>query len=272
MPLRYDRPSYLLTFSPFFVIAGETVAESIQSIEDLNQETLVRLAMDMFHRLVIHYGMWFHEVQHQLGLEKAFDMAEAASAKSLEIQMKKFSKVFGFDMRDGLPEPLLNMPRESLLKLLETVAANWLANDGVWFQAVEFTHGMNDAKRCNDSCWARFSPVEAWSIKKFLDLPSRPGLDGLKAALNFRLYARLNKQSIIDDGPDSIIFQMNECRVQTARKRKGLDDYPCKTVGNVEYPYFARTIDDRITTECIGCPPDEHPQEWYCAWKFTIAG
>jgi len=243
-----------------------------QKVEDLDQEALVRLTVDMFHRLIVHYGMWFNEIKHQMGLEKAFEVARHASEKSLGIQMKKFSKLFGFGMRDGLPAPLLDMPKETLLKLLDTVAANWLANDGVWFQAVEFSSGMNDAKRCNDSCWAQFSPVEAWSIKNFLKLPQNPGLEGLKQALNLRLYARLNKQSIIDDGPGSIVFQMNECRVQTARKRKGLADYPCKSVGNVEYPYFARAIDDRIVTTCIGCPPDDHPDDWYCPWRFTIQG
>ena len=173
------------------------MTESFQSVEDLDQEALVRLVMDMFQRTVVHHGMWFNEVKHQMGLEKAFEMYSRASDASLGIQLKKLSKLFGFQMRDGLPEPLLEMPKERLIKLLDTLAANWLANDGVWFQAVEFTNGMNDAKRCNDSCWAQFSPVEAWSIKKILNLPKRPGLEGLKQALNLRLYARLNKQSII---------------------------------------------------------------------------
>jgi hypothetical protein len=153
---------------------------------------------------------------------------------------------------------------------MDSVAVNWLANDGVWFQAVEFSSGMNDAKRCNDSCWAQFSPFEAWSIKKFLNLPEKPGLDGLKKALNFRVYARINTQSIVEEGPDSFVFQMNECRVQSARKRKGLDDYPCKSAGLVEYTYFAGAVDSEIHTECIGCPPDDHPEEWYCAWRFKI--
>ncbi|GAI20039.1 unnamed protein product, partial [marine sediment metagenome] len=70
--------------------------------------------------------------------------------------------------------------------------------------------------------------------------------------------------------PNSFIFQMNECRVQDARKRKGLDDYPCKSGGMAEFPTFAESIDSRIKTECISCPPDEHPKEWYCKWRFTI--
>jgi hypothetical protein len=162
------------------------------------------------------------------------------------------------------------MNEETQKELMSAVAKNWLVNDGVWFQTVEFNRGMIDAKRCNDSCWAQFSPYEAWAVKKFLNLPDAPGLEGLKRALNFRMYAMINKQSVVEEGPDSFVFQMNDCRVQSARKRKNLADYPCKSGGMVEYTYFARAIDPRITTECIGCPPDEHPEEWYCAWRFSI--
>ncbi len=239
-------------------------------IEDLSQEELSRLVLDMFHRIVVHYGLWFTEVRHQMGLDAALKALGAASERSVEIQLKRLSRQLGFRMQNGVPEPLLKMSRDSLLALLDSVSVNWLANDGVWFQAVEFDHGMNDAKRCNDSCWAHFSPFEAWSIKRLLDLPSQPGLGGLKKALQYRLYARINTQSFIDEGPDSLVFQMNDCRVQSARQRKGLEDYPCKTGGLVEYAYFARTIDPRISTACISCPPDSHPDDYFCAWRFTL--
>ena len=240
----------------------------VNTVEELDNENTVRFVLDMFHRIIIHYGLWFNEVKHQMGMEKALEALNSASERSFEVQLKRLSKVLGFEMKENLPQPLLNMSKESLIGLMDSVAVNWLANDGVWFQAVEFSSGMNDAKRCNDSCWAQFAPFEAWSIKKFLNLPDKSGLDGLKKALNFRVYARINTQSIVEEGSDSFVFQMNECRVQSARKRKGLDDYPCKSAGLVEYTYFARAIDPEIHTECIGCPPDDHPEEWYCAWRF----
>jgi hypothetical protein len=246
------------------------MADSVKTITELDTEATARLLMDMIHRLIVHYGLWFNEVRHQMGFEKAMDILAQASERSRGVQLKRLSKPLDFDVKKGLPAALLNMPKEALLELMDAIAVNWLANDGVWFQAVEFTHGMNDAKRCNDSCWAQFSPVEAWSIKRLLALSDRPGLDGLKSALNFRLYARINVQSFVDEGPEGFTFQMNKCRVQTARKRKGLDDYPCKSGGLVEYTYFARTIDPRIGTVCVACPPDEHPDEWYCAWRFSI--
>jgi hypothetical protein len=139
-------------------------------------------------------------------------------------------------MVNSLPKPLLDLSDEELVALKESVVVNWLANDGLWFQAVEFSRGMFDAKRCNDSCWAQFSPFEAWSIRRLLELPKMPGLEGLKKALRFRLYASINTQSIVEDTAESFVFQMNDCRVQSVRKQKGLADYPCKSAGMAEYP------------------------------------
>ncbi len=244
--------------------------EKTFSSRDLDPEQSARFVMDVMHRTIVHYALWFTEIRHQMGMEKALDALDTVSQKGIGIQLKRLSKILGFEMKDGIPAPLLEMNKEKLDQLMDGVAANWLANDGVWFQAVEFTQGMNDAKRCNDSCWAHFSPFEARAIKNFLGLEDNPGLEGLKKALFFRVYARINTQSIVEETPDSFVFQMNQCRVQVARNKKGLDDYPCKSAGLVEYTYFARSIDPRIKTQCIGCPPDAHPDDWYCAWKFSI--
>ncbi len=243
--------------------------ENAEQPEDLNQEDLVRFIMDLFHRSMVHYGLWFNEAIHQFGMERALDAMRTASERSYKIQIERLAQVFGFELENGLPKALLAMPKEKLIDLTRSVGVNWLANDGVWFQSIEMSRDLNDAKRCNDSCWGRFSPFEAASIKNFLGLPEQAGLEGLKKALRFRIYARVNTQSIIDEPDGSFVFQMNECRVQSARKRKGLQDYPCKTGGLVEYRAFAESIDRRIRCECVGCPPDPHPDEWVCAWRFS---
>jgi len=242
----------------------------IERPEDMSQEQLARFLVDLVHRVMVHHTLWFREVEYQLGMPQALDILQIALTDAYNVQMRRFSKVFGFEMEKGIPKPLLEMPREKLIEVIDNLALNWLAVDGVWFQAVERTVGMFDAKRCNDTCWTRFSPFEAWSIKRLLGLPDQAGLEGLKKALRFRLYSRINVQTIIDESPNSIIFQMNDCRVQSARKSKGLEDYPCKSAGVVEYRPYASTIDSRIKTECIDCPPDEHPEEWWCAWRFYI--
>jgi len=239
-------------------------------LEDRSQEELVRFIMNMSQRQAVHNALWFSEVDHQLGMKPALDALEKVTEEFSRIEMERLGKSLGFEVKNGVPAPLLNIPREKLLELTGEISKNWLAMDGLWFQSLEKKYGMNDAKRCNDSCWHRFSQVEARMIKYFLGLPERAGLEGLQQALGYRMYSRINVQSIIKESDSSIVFQMNDCRVQSARKRKGMDDYPCKSAGLVEYGRFATGIDDRIKTECLGCPPDKHPEEWFCAWRFTL--
>ena len=165
---------------------------------------------------------------------------------------------------------LTHLSREELLGMLDDFAKNWLAHDGLWFRAIESKHGIDAAIECDIEAWRRFTVIEAKRIMKRHSIEENSGLEGLKKALGYRLYAHLNKQRIIEETQDSFLFEMQECRVQVARARHGLPDFPCKSVGIVEYTEFARTIDPRIITSCVSCPPDPHPDTFYCAWRFSL--
>jgi hypothetical protein len=163
-----------------------------------------------------------------------------------------------------------DLPREELLRLLDVYARNWLAHDGAWFLALEERFGMETAIDMDIRAWERFSVAEAQRIMRAFDIPPGGGLDALEKALGYRLYARVNTQAASWTEDGALEFRMVECRVQAARRRKGLPDFPCKPVGLVEYGQFARTIDPRIRTECLRCPPDP-VGEAFCAWRFTLA-
>jgi len=150
------------------------------------------------------------------------------------------------------------------------LSKNWLAIDGTWFQAVEKRFGMEDAITCDADSWSVFTVVEAKRIMERFNIPKNGGIPALIKALKYRVYANINVQEVIEISDNQCIFRMNDCRVQSARKRKGLPDFPCKKVGIVEYTYFARAIDPRIQTRCICCPPDSHPDYYWCAWEFRI--
>jgi hypothetical protein len=239
------------------------------SLEELSQIELAHYAVDVLRRIILHYGIWFSEVTHQLGLEEAIRLEEKVSASFFPIAINRLSKTLDFQTEDGLPLWLVNMEKGKLISLINAMSANWLTNDGVWFRTVEDNHDMYTSKRCNDTCWIRYSPVEASIIKSFLHLPEQSGLSGLEQALKFRLYANINEQTIERSG-DEITLRMVRCLVQKTRGSQGLPDYPCKSAGIAEFETFARTIDSRITTQCICCPPDKHPKEWVCAWRFYI--
>ncbi len=160
------------------------------------------------------------------------------------------------------------MSREDLLRALQMFAKNWLAHDGCWFLAVERQHGVEEAIRLDTAAWAEFAAVEAKRIMTTFALPSRGGLDMLEKALGLRMYSLINDyHSERQNG--RLCFYMDRCHVQEARRRKGLGDFRCKPVGLVEFSTFARTIDPRISTACIHCPP-EAPKDRYCAWEFKL--
>ncbi|MFH1699401.1 MAG: DUF6125 family protein [Candidatus Zixiibacteriota bacterium] len=174
------------------------------------------------------------------------------------------------DYHKNRREELMSMPKEKLIGMLEDAAKNWLAHDGLWFLTVESEHGLENAISHDTNAWEKFTVIEARRIMKRQGIEPNSGLEGLKQALKYRLYAHLNIQEIVDEMKKSFIFRMNDCRVQSARKRDGRPDFPCKPVGLVEYALFASTIDSRIKTECVCCPPDDHPENYYCSWKFSI--
>ncbi len=160
--------------------------------------------------------------------------------------------------------------RAQLEGMLQDAALNWLAHDGLWFLAVEDKFGLDTAIELDTTAWEGFAVTEAKRIMKRHHIPEGGGMPALAEALGKRLYSFINRQEIIEQSETRLVFRMNECKVQSTRERKGLPEFPCKSVGIVEYSGFAKTIDPRIITRCIGCPPDAHPDEWYCAWEFTL--
>ena len=64
---------------------------------------------------------------------------------------------------------LLKLSKEELVDYIEDLAKNWLAHDGLWFQAVEKRYGMEKAIQVDTEAWATFTIIEARRIKKILD-------------------------------------------------------------------------------------------------------
>lgn len=165
---------------------------------------------------------------------------------------------------------LYDLSKDQLVDIIVDSAKNWLAHDGLWFQAIENSHGMEAAMDADREAWRKFTVIEAQRIMARLNMKPGGGIPALVECLKHRHYARLNLQQVEDVTDTRAVFTMVDCRVQAARKRKGLPDFPCKSVGIVEYSEFARTVDPRIETRCIACPPDPHPEFFWCAWEFTV--
>ena len=65
---------------------------------------------------------------------------------------------------------LLELDKETLVDLLEDAAKNWLAHDGLWFQAVEKGFGMDAALKLDAQAWKIFTQLEAMRIMRQLEI------------------------------------------------------------------------------------------------------
>ena len=181
------------------------------------------------------------------------------------------------DSRKNIDQDWIELPSKSamdemsaseLKTVLDDASKLWLAHDGLWFQAVEKAHGIDAAIDADREAWREFTKIEAKRIMNRLGI-CEGGLDDLALALRHRLYANINTMKIEKMG-HSIRMTMCDCRVQSARKRKNLDFFPCKPVGIVEYTEFAKTINPKFETSCDFCPPDAVHPDGYCRWVFTL--
>lgn len=171
--------------------------------------------------------------------------------------------------RMNTQEHLQQLRKDQLIQLIALYSKNLIAMDGVWFQSIEQTFGMDEAMKHDCNIWRQFSAIEAKRIRAFLQLPDHSGLHGLAMALPYRYNAMVNQDEIIQT-EDALIYRVITCRVQAARERKQMDFHPCKPAGLIEYQEFARAIDDRIVCECLSCFPDVTDETCCCAWKFTL--
>jgi len=168
------------------------------------------------------------------------------------------------------PSAFAALTREELLGALTAFARNWLAHDGCWFLAAEERDGMDAAIELDARAWERFAAVEARRILETFGILPHGGLEALARALSLRMYALINEQHLEWLRKGRILrLVMDGCRVQQARARKGLPPFPCRPVGDVEFRTFASTVDPRIVTRCLRCPPEPNAAG-ACTWEFTL--
>lgn len=79
--------------------------------QSLDTKERAQLILDFFHRIIIHHGLWYGEVVHQMGPEKAREILDTASRRSFAIRMQHLGKMFA---EAALPLSQLIVPRRSM--------------------------------------------------------------------------------------------------------------------------------------------------------------
>ena len=155
-------------------------------------------------------------------------------------------------------------------KLVELCSRGAYTLDGLWFTLVEEKYGLDAALEIDVEVWRRLCLAQARRVPKYLPIKESSPMRQLIRVIELDPVLSIFKPKIAELTDERAVLRFTDCPPQKARLRDGRGEFPCKSVGKAYLNSYIEVIDPRIKLTCMTCPPDAHPQEYWCQWQFDL--
>ncbi|HMM39194.1 MAG TPA: DUF6125 family protein [Desulfovibrio sp.] len=163
-------------------------------------------------------------------------------------------------------EELEHLDAEGLRGYIRSLLWQFRLVDAFWFLKTEEEHGLASAELLNERVWTKVGELGARDILQRFG-PFAPGVEGFLAAYKLFPWSLMVDYRVERAGGD-LIVSVPRCPAQEGRRKHGLGPYVCKHMHQAEFEAFARVIAPNVRVECLFAPPDEHPADCHCSWRF----